>query len=228
MSIKSKRVLLIDDDEDHLKIIKTILETAGYHVTVTEMAEDALDICKKDPPHLIITDLKMMPMSGFEFLEKYMQSNVPIKAPVIVLSSLKDKLSVFKAISLGASDYLVKPIQTMQLLKKVKKHIRTDEFLEITYGEVSSPKIDVHIPGTIISVGETGFKIEVPVRLATESMVKLKSTIIDELEATSLPMKTSPVLAKTSDTGQYINEVRFIGITYEMSIKIRKLIKRWS
>lgn len=228
MNLKQKRILVTDDDVDHLKIIRVILETAGYHVIVTENAEDALIISKKDPPHIIITDLKMEPMSGFDFIEKYFQSPNVIASPIIVLSSLKDKQSVFKAISLGATDYLVKPIQAMQLLQKVKKHIRTEDFLEIKFDENDTHKTDVMIPGTIISAGEIGFKVEAPVRLEPESIVKLKSALIDELDAGSVVLKASPHLAKTSDTGQYINEIRIVGITYDMSQKLRKVLKRWS
>lgn len=228
MSHKLKRILIIDDDEDHLKIVKVILETAGYHVTATENVEDALIIAKKDPPHLIITDLRMSPLTGFDFIEKYNNKPSAIPTPIIVLSSLKDKQSVFKAISLGASDYLVKPIQAMQLLKKVKKHIRTDDFLEINFDDKNEQKVEVIVPGTTISLGEIGFKVEAPLRLEPESLLKLKSVIIDELGATNIPMKAAPILAKTSDTGQYINEVRLVGITYDISQKIRKIMKRWS
>lgn len=228
MNHKLKRILIIDDDADHLKIVKTILETAGYHVTATENVEDALTIARKDPPHLIITDLRMSPLSGFDFIEKYISTSTSDYSPIIVLSSLKDKSSVFRAISLGAGDYLVKPIQAVQLLKKVKKHIRTEDYLEIKYDENNEKNIKIVVPGTTISAGEIGFKIEAPIRLEPESLVELKSAIIDELGANAFPMKASPHLAKTSDTGQYINEVRLVGITYDISQKIRKLIKRWS
>ena len=119
------RVLVVDDDRDHLRIIRTKLEHCGYEVEGAESAEKALSRLAAFDPRLVITDLRMPGMSGLRLLDKIRSSVDGIE--VIVMTGHQDMKSAVAAMKSGAFDYVVKPIDLGHLAGQVERCLREQE-----------------------------------------------------------------------------------------------------
>ncbi|MFH2146225.1 MAG: response regulator [Candidatus Omnitrophota bacterium] len=117
-----KRVLMIDDEEDFLAITKLNLEqTDVYEVITLSSGREALDRVHHFRPHVIILDLIMPSIGGLEVCEMLNNDELGQKVPIIILSALGKEVDKLKAFKLGVVDYMVKPIKTEDLLKKIEK-----------------------------------------------------------------------------------------------------------
>src|SRR5690349_4723385 len=104
MSMINKVAIVLDDDADIRRMVRKILETAGMKVFEAEKVSEALALAKQKAPHFFIIDLNIPDENGFQFLEKRRLDPDLRTTPVFVLSQLKDRPSVYQAMSLGATD----------------------------------------------------------------------------------------------------------------------------
>jgi DNA-binding response OmpR family regulator len=116
-----RKIMLIDDSTTNNLLYENILDSEGYEVVVCDDARLGLKKLKKEQPDLILLDLMMPRMDGFNFMEK-MHSELDIKnIPVIILTAREDRSSEKRAYELGAKDYLIKPIGIAEILAKIDK-----------------------------------------------------------------------------------------------------------
>ncbi|KKU91254.1 MAG: Two-component response regulator [Microgenomates group bacterium GW2011_GWA1_48_10] len=108
MDTNSKKILVAEDDHFLLSAYKVKLTKAGFDVKTATDGEEALAILKDFTPDIILLDLVMPKMDGFDFLKKFRANETWKKIPVIVASNLGQKDDLDKARSLGASDYVIK------------------------------------------------------------------------------------------------------------------------
>jgi DNA-binding response OmpR family regulator len=116
-----KTILVVEDDESMRELLRLHLTTAGYAVRVASDGIEAGHAVLGITPDLIITDVRMPHMSGFELVEALRQDPAMADIPVIFLTIESE--SYDRGASLGALEYLTKPIQLDLLLKKVGKHL---------------------------------------------------------------------------------------------------------
>jgi signal transduction histidine kinase len=113
------RILLIDDEQDILDIVGLALKDAGYHVSTAPHGEAGLAACADDPPHIVITDIRMPGISGIEVLARIKERHPPIE--VIVATAFAEMELAVKALQLDASDFITKPIAAEALLVAVER-----------------------------------------------------------------------------------------------------------
>ncbi|MEO8098545.1 MAG: sigma-54 dependent transcriptional regulator [Acidobacteriota bacterium] len=119
------RILVVDDDENLRWVLKTQLEDLGYTVSSAADGEEALAAIEKEPPALVLTDLKMPGLSGIELLGR-IRSEYP-EVPAVVITAYGTIQSAVQAMRLGAYDYLTKPIDFEELaivVNRVLEHFR--------------------------------------------------------------------------------------------------------
>jgi CheY-like chemotaxis protein len=114
-------ILVIDDDESIRDLLRMHLSAAGYEVNVAPDAIAAGYLVLRSPPDLIICDINMPHMDGFEFIEALKSDTTLPSIPVIFLSSYNDGDERSK--QLGAVGYLTKPVRADKLLQLVAKHV---------------------------------------------------------------------------------------------------------
>ena len=114
-------ILVIDDDESMRDLLRLHLSAAGYDVEVAEDAIAAGYLVLKRPPDLIISDVNMPHMDGFEFIEALKADKSLPEIPVIFLTSHEEGDHRGKA--LGAVGYITKPVMADQLLRMVARHV---------------------------------------------------------------------------------------------------------
>ena len=116
----SKTILVVDDDQSLRELLKLHLSAAGYIVTTASDGIEAGYAVLKDPPDLIITDVNMPHMDGYQFVEALKSDKSLPKIPVIFLTSMDD---VARGKELGAVGYITKPVRADRLLAVVAEHL---------------------------------------------------------------------------------------------------------
>ncbi len=104
-------ILLVDDEIVNRKLLSIILKDEEFLFLHAENGLQALEIVARDPVDLIILDLMMPQMDGFQFMEEYRRNYEEPRIPIIVSSALDDRESIKRAIDLGAAEYFFKPLQ---------------------------------------------------------------------------------------------------------------------
>jgi DNA-binding response OmpR family regulator len=120
MNWNKKRILVVDDDVNILRVFKRILEKEGYTVETAETGKDALKKIKKAKFNVSIVDVKLPDMDGTELLLKIPKEPKTIK--IIVTGFSTDEV-VKKAADYGADDFLVKPVKTEELIASVREKL---------------------------------------------------------------------------------------------------------
>jgi DNA-binding response OmpR family regulator len=116
-------IMVIDDTLDNLEIMEEILSANNYSVSLFSDGEMALKSAEKNKPDLILLDIMMPIISGYE-VSKRLKSKDELKdIPVLFISALKDTVSKVKAFEYGGLDYITKPFQKEEVLARVKTHI---------------------------------------------------------------------------------------------------------
>ncbi len=123
--MSKQKVMLVDDSSTNNILYESILVDEGYDVITCLDAKSALKRLQKDTPDLIMLDLMMPGMDGFDLLEKINELNNSPSIPVIMLTASNDKTSELKAIKMGVAAYLNKPVGIAVISEKVKEILST-------------------------------------------------------------------------------------------------------
>lgn len=119
----AKRILVVDDEPALVEMIKKRLEANDYEVITSYGGQEALDKAETEKPDLILLDIMMPGMDGFQTLGRLRGSQVTRYTPVIMLTCKGETSSIFKAHDLGSTDYIIKPFDPKRLLDVIKRHI---------------------------------------------------------------------------------------------------------
>jgi two-component system KDP operon response regulator KdpE len=118
---KTKRILVVDDEELVLRSLRRILIASGYEALVAASGTQGLDLARKAPPDLVLLDLSMPGMDGLALCRELRQWS---SAPIIVVSARTEERFKIHALDLGADDYLTKPFGTEELLARIRACLR--------------------------------------------------------------------------------------------------------
>ncbi len=119
----SKAVMVVDDSDSIRKFLAYALRAQGFLVVAARDGMDALEKLSHSRVDLIITDLNMPNMDGFEFLKALREDREYFEVPVIILSSLSGDREIETGLRLGANSYLVKPFDQKRIQYEVAKYI---------------------------------------------------------------------------------------------------------
>ena len=118
------RILAVDDDRNNLKMIAFLLKEEGYVVSTAEDGAMALRLADSEHPDLVILDVMMPEMDGFEVCRRIRQT---MDVPIIILSAKGETADKVAGLELGADDYLPKPFEPSELLARVRAVLRRSE-----------------------------------------------------------------------------------------------------
>ena len=138
-----KRILVVDDERQILRMLRTALQSSGYEVATAAHGMEALERMKEQPPDLVITDLAMPEMNGVELTQAIRRQG---DTPVIVLSVRDGEVMKVRALDEGADDYVTKPFNMQELLARVRAQIRRlPAALPATYLEEGDFVVDTEL-----------------------------------------------------------------------------------
>jgi len=119
--LKQKNILVVDDEESMRSLIGRTLEMEGYGVALASGGMSALELMGESEPDLIILDIKMPGLNGFEVLNVVRRYS---DVPVIMLSALGEVTTIRDALVVGADDFIRKPFHMRELIARVKAKLR--------------------------------------------------------------------------------------------------------
>ena len=225
MSIKQKMVLIVDDDEDIRKLLNKILTSAGFTVLQAASPEEGRIILAENPPHLIMTDLHMEPEDGFAFIRSIKMNKQYAHLPILVLSALNDFSSVKKAIALGVTDYVIKPLQAQMLLRKIRKALLNKDFIKWQPPYGLEPQMTGEFPATAVAIGETGYSLAAHFKLTPHKEIKPDISVFEEMGINEITQRSS-VVVKSHSGGLFLNDITLLGISENSAHKIRQYLTK--
>jgi two-component system, NtrC family, sensor kinase len=117
-------ILVIDDNPTNLQVLYKALSDRGYDVLVEMDGKSGVELVKNSPPDLILLDVMMPGIDGFETCRRLQADPLTKEIPVIFMTALSDTVDKVKGLSLGAVDYISKPFQQEEVLARIKVHLR--------------------------------------------------------------------------------------------------------
>ncbi|SIN79471.1 diguanylate cyclase [Halodesulfovibrio marinisediminis] len=126
--VKQSTILVVDDSETNIEMVLAILD--NYDVIPATCGKDALDIAANEHIDLILLDILMPEMSGFEVCKKLKENEKTKFIPVIFLTAQKDEDSIEAAYLIGGVDYVTKPFKPVELLARVKVHLKLQNLIQ--------------------------------------------------------------------------------------------------
>jgi len=121
--IKKNIILIVDDDTTNLQVIGSFLYNKNYKIILAKSGKDALKSIEKNLPDLILLDIMMPEMNGYEVCKKLKANNQTKDIPVIFLTAKTEAKDIIKGFNTGGLDYVTKPFIKEELLARIKTHI---------------------------------------------------------------------------------------------------------
>lgn len=139
MTNNGAKVLIVDDDSVIRNVVMEMLTNWGYEGIEARNGKDAMRRVMVDKPDLILLDLIMPDINGFEVCWKLRKEMNVLATPIIILTSRGEKDDILKGLEVGANDYIVKPVEPFELEARIKTHLR----IKSLYDDASAEKEDL-------------------------------------------------------------------------------------
>lgn len=215
------QILILDDNILDIKIVSSVLERSGYACFGSISPEEALRWLETNRPSMIFLDLIMPRTTGYELIPVLRKMSTVDNVPIIIISGKNQIEDVKKAISLGANDYIVKPIDPLVLQEKAQKIEKTSdqEFQTIS---VESEGLSGHFakPFNILAVSEFGLQLVSETRVLAGETLAVDGLRADFFGSPKILMRC---LSSTSlPEGGFMMQMTFVGMTEGQRQIIRK------
>jgi len=148
----AKTILVVDDAKELTRLIKTYLTQEGFQVVTAFDGREALFVARREKPDLIILDLMMPEMGGYEFMRVY---NKEADTPIIILTARPEENDKVLGLELGADDYVTKPFSMRELTARVRAVLRRMEKPGAAQDILRAADITLDRQGRLVKVGET-------------------------------------------------------------------------
>jgi two-component system KDP operon response regulator KdpE len=146
------RILIVDDERQITRVLRTSLQSSGYDVTVASNGLEAYDLFQSVSPDLVITDLVMPEMGGIELTRAIRRT---AETPIIILSVREQETMKVAALDEGADDYITKPFSMPELLARVRANLRKAAHAEPAPAVLTVGDIYIDTSSRVVRVRET-------------------------------------------------------------------------
>lgn len=177
------KILVVEDDKNLRKLIVTCLEKASYTVFETRNGEEALDLMDKEYVDLIVTDIMMPEMDGYELIKSLREANY--NTPILIITAKEDIEDKRQGFNLGADDYMVKPINIDELILRVKSLLRrsnqaNERKIKIGEVELDYDKLEVRKKEKVYQLTQKEFYLLYKL-LSTPDTIYKRQELIEEI-----------------------------------------------
>jgi two-component system phosphate regulon response regulator PhoB len=220
----AERILVVDDEPDIVALVVYHLAKAGYRVSSASSGPDALAIAKRERPALVVLDLMLPGMSGFEVLAQLRKDESTAKLAVLMLTARKDEPDRIKGLELGADDYLTKPFSPQEMVLRVGAILRRmaggadqAEVIEIGPIRVDRTAHRVTVNQHEVELTPTEFKLLLTLaerRGRVQARAHLLETVWDaapDIQTRTVDMHVQRLRTKLHPAGDLIETVRGFG-----------------
>ena len=220
----ASRVLVVDDEPDIVALVAYHLAKAGYRVSTAATGTDALDVARRERPALVVLDLMLPGLSGFDVLEQLRADESTRDIAVLMLTARRDEPDRIRGLSLGADDYLTKPFSPQELVLRVTAILRrvgaapsTSEVIQLGPIHIDRAQHRVSVDGTAIELTPTEFKLLLMLaerRGRVQARAHLLETVWEaapDIQTRTVDMHIQRLRTKLGSAGDLIETVRGFG-----------------
>lgn len=221
------RILVVDDDPDILKLTEEILASVGHNVVVAEDAMRALEWLNQVSFDLLISDANMPMYSGFDLIQTIRNNSKFSEMSIAMLTGLRERTDIERAVKVGVDDYIVKPIDPMLFLQKIGALFARKtptQHPEILLGASKEAEGILHQPIVVESISELGIRILTGESQPTGQRVDIDAAIFKALGIDTVPPLKVLRSEKDPSTGMYRTQLIFLGAREAVLQKIRRWI----
>lgn len=155
--MEKTRVLIVDDDPNINQLIKLYLEKEGYETETAERGDDALNLFKKNPPQIVLLDLMLPGMDGWQVCREIRKIST---IPIIMLTAKDETFDKVLGLELGADDYMTKPFDPKELIARIKAVMRRTQTAVAPERELAFPNLVINMSTYLVTYN--GKDIEMP------------------------------------------------------------------
>ena len=227
------RILVVDDEPDIVALVVYHLAKAGYRVSSAATGPDAVSVAKRERPSLIVLDLMLPGMSGFDVLREIRSDPDTVGVAVLMLTARKDEPDRIKGLTLGADDYLTKPFSPQELVLRVQAILRRTtaapggaDVLHIGPITIDRGAHAVLVQGTPIELTATEYKLLLTLaerRGRVQARGHLLETVWEaapDIQTRTVDMHIQRLRAKLGPAGNLIETAR--GFGYRLAVPAGK------
>lgn len=226
--MKKEKILVVDDEEDILELVRYNLDREGYQVICAISGEEALKAVVSEPVDLIILDLMLPGIDGLEVARRLKQSTATQEIPIVMLTAKGEEADVVAGLELGADDYVTKPFSPRILIARMKAVIRRrggiveleNEVLAIRELSIHTGRRHVTANGKPLDLTFTEFQV-LYFLARRPGWVFTRSQIVDAVRGDDYPVTDRSVdvqivglRKKLGSLGNYIETVRGVGYRF--------------
>jgi two-component system OmpR family response regulator len=212
----AQQILIIDDEAGVRELLADALKLAGFETLTAADAMVAQTMLRTTKPDLLIVDINMPLMDGFEFIER-IRSNGD-QTPALMLSARADRADVTRGLTLGADDYVTKPFGLEELVLRIRAILRRSQFSESSSASLSCGPValdeashQVTFNGEVVDLSPTEFRL-LHVLLESKGRVLSKSVLLDEVWGINFETETTVVDTYISYLRKKLHRDGFEGI----------------
>ena len=223
-------ILAVEDEEDIRELLDFNLTRHGFDVAAVESGEEALESIAKNRPDLVLLDLMLPGMDGFEICKKLKGSDATRDIPVIMLTACGEEADIVTGLELGADDYMTKPFSPRVLIARIKATLRrrprnkkanTEDVLQIGDITIHCGRHEVTIQNKKIDLTFSEFKV-LHFLAQRPGWVFTRYQIVDAVHGEDYPVTERAVdvqivglRKKLGETGKLIETVRGVGYRFK-------------
>jgi len=222
------RILLVDDEPVVLRLVTHLLRKAGYEVASAQSAQDAMGFLRRFHFDCIISDAMMPDLTGFDFVKLVREEPKFARIPILMLTRNRTIQDVKRAVDLGVSEYILKPIDSQLLLEKLeicfaKTDRPTGRFFELSLsGEDAKARIVTRAEAR--SLGESGITLALDGIIPEKSILQLDIPVFKNIGINPPHMR----LVERTGEEPSLYRFSFVGLAEEDLKKIRVWLQRES
>lgn len=230
------RILVVDDEPEIVALVAYHLAKAGYRVATAASGSDALEVARRERPSLIVLDLMLPGMSGFDVLEQLRADDSTREVAVLMLTARREEPDRIRGLSLGADDYLTKPFSPAELVLRVGAILRrtgsaapvSADTLVIGPLHIDRAAMTVRVDGMDVELTPTEFKLLLTLaerRGRVQGRGHLLETVWEaapDIQTRTVDMHVQRLRSKLGAAGELIETVR--GFGYRLRASAPRLV----
>lgn len=230
LQISAQRVLVVDDEPEIVSLVAYHLERAGYAVSTASDGTEAIEKTRLEHPRLIVLDLMLPGISGFQVLEAIRSRPETKNVPVLMLTALRDDEDRIRGLSLGTDDYVTKPFNPEELvlrvaaiLRRVESQAGMPEVLAVGPVVLHLLSQRVLVDGRHVDLTRTEYRLLL-LLVQMQGRVLERAELLEEVWAADPDMQTRTVdvhvqrlRSKLGAAGEMIETVRGLGYRLQVA-----------
>lgn len=217
-----KKVLVVDDQKDNVFVLKDRLQREGYKILVAYDGETCIKIAESENPDIILLDVMMPGMSGFEVCKTLSTSKRTELIPVLLVTALTEAEDLKEGFQVGAFDYIKKPFNRIELIARVKSAMRFRESQQVMLefekmqtfsATVSTANHEIKQPLTLINLSTAAVNRELGKDEISKEVIKKRIGFIEDATRDIISVLDQLSAIKTPVLTDWVNDVKLIDLS---------------